>query len=408
MLLFLFGAVIIAVLKVVLVVVLIGAGIALACFLLYWLGRKMWEKATDVTAYLPKIDWTLPPIPSFDARWLDIRYPGFPAPGEVAASHIFGTSGAWKEVMTNADRFPSLRSAAGPQDLQRRVSACEAAAPDILRGALAKADEIVRLKQADLQQQLQRLREAEGALVGRVQPQLDTAECWVEAMSPGSILDQFRARWMRSCLSEYKNELARLRQEVRERARRQEQAICNFLDPSQRERTCRERIQQDITDMKAVVTSKEFAGAVAEVAVIAELAHLNNGSLIFNDVSVEAERYIHFGGKPLQRAQIDTLAITTAGVFVVEVKNWSREFADSGEGFSPYEQVSRASYLVFDHLRRAGMKVRVRSIIATNGSLPEKGDQKVAVVPINRLRRYIEGAPDRQVDVSEVRLALRL
>ena len=76
---------------------------------------------------------------------------------------------------------------------------------------------------------------------------------------------------------------------------------------------------------------------MAEVAVIAELPHLNDASLIFNDVSIEAERYIHFGAKPLQSAQIDTLAITTAGVFVIE--NWSGEFAHSGEGFSPYEQV---------------------------------------------------------------------
>ena len=244
--------------------------------------------------------------------------------------------------------------------------------------------------------------------MGRVQPQLDMAECWVGAMSSGSILDQLRAKWMRPCLSDYKSELARLRQEVRERARRQEQVICNFLDPIQRERTCRERIHQDINEMKAVVTSKEFAGAAAEVAVIAELAHLKNGSLVFNDVTVEAERYIHFEGKPLQSAQIDTLVITTASVFVVEVKNWSREFAHSGEGFSPYEQVSRASYLVYDLLRSAGMSVRVRSIIATDGSLPEKGDQKVAVVPISRLRRYIEGAQARQVDVAAVRLALRL
>jgi hypothetical protein len=34
-------------------------------------------------------------------------------------------------------------------------------------------------------------------------------------------------------------------------------------------------------------------------------------------------------------AQIDTLAITTAGLFVIEVKNWSRQFARSGEAFNP-------------------------------------------------------------------------
>ncbi len=54
------------------------------------------------------------------------------------------------------------------------------------------------------------------------------------------------------------------------------------------------------------------------------------------------------------------------------------------------------------------MNVRVHSIIATNGRLPEREGQKVHVVPIARLRRYIERAPDRQVDVSAVRQALGL
>ncbi len=160
--------------------------------------------------------------------------------------------------------------------------------------------------------------------------------------------------------------------------------------------------------MKEIVTSKEFAGAAAEVAVIEELSALPADCLVFNDVKLESGRYIHFEGKPLMSAQIDTLVLTPNGVFVIEVKNWSREFAKSGEGFSPYEQASRASYLVFDRLRRAGLSSKVRAIIATNGSLPERGDQKVAVVPIGRLRNYIEGAPPAQVNVPTIRSALGL
>jgi hypothetical protein len=161
--------------------------------------------------------------------------------------------------------------------------------------------------------------------------------------------------------------------------------------------------------MKEVIASKDFAGAVAEVAVIEELNSLSAGSLVFNDVRMESGRYIHFGGKPLMSAQIDTLAITSVGVFVVEVKNWSREFALSGEGFSPYEQASRASYLVFDRLRSAGISAKVRAIIATQGSLPDRGDSKVAVVQIGRLRRYIEGGPaTTPVDVPAVSSALGL
>jgi hypothetical protein len=97
----------------------------------------------------------------------------------------------------------------------------------------------------------------------------------------------------------------------------------------------REKIQYDLAGMKGVVASKEFAGAVAEVAVIEELRSLGAGSLILNDLKIESGRYIRFEGKPLMSAQIDTLAITTAGLFVIEVKNWSRQFARSGEAFNP-------------------------------------------------------------------------
>ena len=83
-------------------------------------------------------------------------------------------------------------------------------------------------------------------------------------------------------------------------------------------------------------------------------------------------------------------------------------FDVSGEGFSPYEQASRASYLVFDRLRSADLSVKVRAIIATNGSLPEKKDHKVSVVPIGRLRRFIEGAPRAEIDIRAVKAALWL
>jgi hypothetical protein len=404
--LFLFGTVIIAFLKALLVVLLIVAGTALVCFVLYRIGRTLWKRQLDTGAYLPSIDWSLPTVSKFDNRWLDIRYPEFTAPSPAPVPRVIGTSGAWKDVLGKLGQFPCLRSASGPQDLQQRVSACEAAAPDILRQASNAADEMAREKQADLQQQVQRLQDAEKILDGRVRPKLETFERLIEAMSSSHYLDRLRATRLRSRLSQYEIELNSRRREVREEARRQEQAIRNFLDPACRERTLQEKIQYDLAGLKGVVASKEFAGAVAEVAVIEELSSLGAGSLILNDLKIESGRYIRFEGKPLMSAQIDTLAITTAGLFVIEVKNWSRQFARSGEGFNPYEQVSRASYLVFNRLRGAGFKVRVQAIIATDGSLPERGKHKVAVVPISRLRRYIQAARARQVDISAVKRAL--
>jgi Nuclease-related domain len=56
--------------------------------------------------------------------------------------------------------------------------------------------------------------------------------------------------------------------------------------------------------------------------------------LVFNKMTLEPGTFIRFHGKPVMSAQIDTLVITKAGESVIEVKNWSRQFANSGEGFN--------------------------------------------------------------------------
>jgi len=407
-LLFLFGATILTFLKALVVIVLIVGGIALLCFLVYRLGLHLWERQLDVQPYLPRIDWTSRPAPNFDVNWVVLRYPEFPQGSLASTPQIIGTSGAWKDVLEKLQPFPTLRTASGPRDLQQRVTACEAAGPEIIRRAVADAAELALRKRPELEQQVTRSHQWATELEDRIRPQLKMLRDTVEVMFEGGFFDRRRAERLSSCLSEYESQLRGRCYESREKAKRFEQFVRNFLEPVQREETINKRLQQDIAAMKEIVVSREFAGAAAEMAVIDELSSLPVGCLIVNDVRMESGRYIHFEGKPLMSAQIDTLVLTPNGIFVIEVKNWSREFAQSGDGFSPYEQASRASYLVFDRLRRAGLNVKVRSIIATNGSLPEKGDHKVSVVSIGRLRRYIEGAPPTSVDVLTVRVALGL
>jgi AraC-like DNA-binding protein len=229
-----------------------------------------------------------------------------------------------------------------------------------------------------------------------------------EVHAEGNFFDRLKAKRLYSQLSKSESQLARLCLETRGRARQHELSVRGLLDRDTRGQALQEEINRQLQGMKGIIASKAFAGAVAEAAVINELRSLPFGCSVFNDVRLEAGRYIHFGGNPIMSAQIDTLVITPAGVFVVEVKNWSRGFAQSGEGFSPFEQVERASYLVLDLLRRAGFRVQTQSIIATNGSLPAKGDHKVTVVPIRRIRQYIENDNAAGVDVYGVRAALGL
>lgn len=407
-LVFIFGAVIIAFLKVLLLSLLVVGGVVLVSFALYRLGRYLWLRSQDVSRYVPDIDWSLRPVPGLDSVRVDICYPVFPARKEVAAIKVVGTSGAWKNVLVLLDRFPCLRGAVDPEDLRARVAACDAAAADIFKRTSEAAERVVRLNEEGLKQQLREFRESGKVLEARGRPQLDRLRLAAEALCEGHFFDRLKAERLYSQLSEFESKLDRLCLEIRDRVQRHEVTVRCLLDRDSRDRTLHEQISRELETMKGIIASKEFAGAVAEVAVINELRSLPVGCSVFNDVRLEADRYIHFEGNPLMSAQIDTLVITPAGVFVVEVKNWSREFAQSGEGFSPFEQVERASYLVYDQLRSAGFDVRTRSIIATNGSLPGRGDHKVSVVPIRRIRQYIENDKAAGVDVYGVRAALGL
>jgi Flp pilus assembly protein TadB len=71
--LFLFGTVIVAFLKALLVVLLIVAGTALVCFVLYRTGRTLWKRQLDSGAYLPSIDWSMPAVSKFDTHWVDME-----------------------------------------------------------------------------------------------------------------------------------------------------------------------------------------------------------------------------------------------------------------------------------------------------------------------------------------------
>jgi len=165
-------------------------------------------------------------------------------------------------------------------------------------------------------------------------------------------------------------------------------------------------LSENIRKVDDVLKSGELAGARAELDVIARLTRLSAGHTVFNDLRLTADRYIHFNGAPLQSAQIDHLVLSSAGVFVIETKRWSRRFVESGEYHDPFDQIQRAAYLCYDQLRAEFGKIRVRSVIACAGQLPSAPkDSHVKVLAIPELVGYIswfkktELAADRLLQV---------
>ncbi len=134
--------------------------------------------------------------------------------------------------------------------------------------------------------------------------------------------------------------------------------------------------------VEQVLSSPELAGAQAELDVLGCLQELPDSYHVHCDLRLTAHRDIRFAGEYLQSAQIDYLVVGPTGVFVLEVKRWSRQFIAQKQYFDPYLQVGRAAYLCYDLLRTYSEKTRVQSLIVNCGTLPppEGEDYYVKVV----------------------------
>jgi len=149
------------------------------------------------------------------------------------------------------------------------------------------------------------------------------------------------------------------------------------------------------------------AGKKGENLVRNKLSQLDNGHHIFWDVNVEMSRYITYNDKRnLRTAQIDFVVVSKKGVFVIEVKNWSRGFLNQKKYFSPYEQVDRASRLLWIALKSSS-NPRVTGVLLSLGGIM-RSDPKykyVFVSDLDGINDFLQGGNDNlsQQDVDRIR-----
>ncbi len=158
----------------------------------------------------------------------------------------------------------------------------------------------------------------------------------------------------------------------------------------------RQPFRKKLDGATAALESKEYAGAVAEIDVLRHLESLPDSFTVLADVRLEYNRYLYYEGEHLKTAQIDYVVVGPPGVYLIEVKLWSRNFTDSGNFHDPYKQVARASYLCYRMLKEAGMETKLRTIIATRSSLPPKPAKSYAkVLTPSALCGYINYFPEK-------------
>jgi hypothetical protein len=178
-----------------------------------------------------------------------------------------------------------------------------------------------------------------------------------------------------------------LRRQLRRCRRHQDRPARNFTRVIDQQVIRNER---QLTALRQLAQSPNCLGAITELAVIDELRQLPDDYTVLNDVQIGLANYVRIDGDYLKSAQIDHIVVGPSGVFVLEAKNWSQQFAESGSYFNPYKQVRRARYACQLALGRRLGHIKVRNVIVSNAALPPKpSDIYVKILKPGHICGYI-------------------
>ena len=140
--------------------------------------------------------------------------------------------------------------------------------------------------------------------------------------------------------------------------------------------------ERRVAAIEETLKSNDYYGAVAELEMIDLLKKLPDNYHVINDVCIKLTRSIRFNNEWISSVQIDHLVIGPSGVFIVEVKNWSRKFAFTGNFHNPYNQIKRHNRACYILLKEQA-NTKLRNIIACANHLPAKTEEKYSCSIIN-------------------------
>jgi len=148
------------------------------------------------------------------------------------------------------------------------------------------------------------------------------------------------------------------------------------------------------------------AGTRGENKVIEELLKLDENFHILCGVRIELPHYVWYDGeKNLKSAQMDLVVVCPKGVFMIEVKNWSNNYANNYNGLSPYEQTDRAGRVLWIALQDIIENIRVTNVLLSiSGNIPyNKKYRAVFVSSLDRISQFLEKRQDA-LSIREVKI----
>ena len=144
-------------------------------------------------------------------------------------------------------------------------------------------------------------------------------------------------------------------------------------------------------------------GAIGEQKVSKELENLSDDYVLINDFicSFHTAIYNRQQNEYIKSVQIDHLLISTAGIFLIETKNWSEHSMNNFNLRSPVDQVRRANFALFkvltdeivgtlDQHHWGDRKIPIRNLIVLINQKPNEEFQYVKILTLKELRKYVE------------------
>ena len=139
-------------------------------------------------------------------------------------------------------------------------------------------------------------------------------------------------------------------------------------------------------------------GTKGENKVIDELSKLDDSYHILVGVDIELHNWVTYNGKKnLKSAQMDIVVVCLKGVFMIEVKNWTDEYAQRNKQvLSPYEQAGRAGLVLWITLQNVFKDIRVTNVLLSiKGNLPYNEDYRLVYVSsLDSINQFLEKRQD--------------
>jgi len=115
----------------------------------------------------------------------------------------------------------------------------------------------------------------------------------------------------------------------------------------------------------------------------------------------------------LRSAQMDFVVISKRGVVLIEVKNWSDNYANQKHRLRPHEQVDRAGLVLWITLKASWYSPKnppvIKVLLSMRGNIKYDPSYKyVSVTSLNEINRFIENRQERFSEKEVQRLVDRI